>query len=1305
MEKQTLVSSKKKMENRQKGNAKDCFVAKIVLHTWLVLLLATTMIFVLSPNTAFAKLSEANFRVGESTDCDWNWADAYKKKLTFRSSSGGGMAFPPQLSGFKITPNSSGVYKVSCEMGGGLPGNYMICAKNKDGTYVPLPIGTYVKGNPPQNAITNTGANNMATVYLQEGQEYAIFMVGDDGYEPLDNRNCKDEKGDLKLHVEKVPAPEGSRIMELEESSAKYTNSKFSSVRYPNWQESFGVGILGDKTYKHESIEQPDDSQAGDDNPNPGENPGENPEENPGENPGENPDENPGETPDIGVNEGDGTGDNQVDQGKASNVERVLTWFITWLGDCARSAINYAMQDDITVDGILFNNYPKTRLSIFQSERTGDSKNPFLEESGLLDNGGEKGLITKYFLFFRNISLIFYVAMLLYLGVRVLLVSTGSKKEKCKSMLADWVKGIIILVIFPYIMRYTIVLNDSIVEYIESVKSDKDLATGKSLFPSTNANLSETDAESLHAANSEAQKNGDIMSYVRAMAYDTGRMAYAILYMFLIKLLLGFIYMYFKRLLATIFLVIIFPLVSISYAIDRIADGKSQAFGNWYKEFVLNVFMQTFQAINYVIVMSVILALKPGSGVAFNVILAIIGLNYVSKGEEILRSMFTRMSGGGANSVPRSISEAAKTILNVKIATDLADKVKKVGKRIGNAWGSARKLGTSYYNVQEAKLAERDRQNMLALSRRQAALATNASAQDAQDKSMQELVQLASGIALNRKPDEVYDALGKIRAAQSDPMQKDSLAKAMAELSERDRAKIEMKLKGYDAINGTLYSMAKGNDGTYTEREINMNLSITMDIINKTTPIKPEGMTEEEYDTQREVYGDLYNYMATQKVSSKRGSSIVSLIQPITNYAKTRAITSLQQDKVDNSARLFGNSVTIDNSRYGADFSKTSDMNKVGRATYRASDSFNKIESTHSNASEVDALMNRYSTSTSATKIAEAERAANLVSRLKNAKQLTMTNDAGLSGAEGARILREWKELEEIAKDNEDVRAILNRIQESDRLDMETNELIAGADLGFGLEEFEAYQALTVISENDHEGAYSAEENQLLAEAMKTAKRIHDDENASKVAKIIINRAEIDDILHTDEKDISDMVANYLLPTQTQEEIRDIKEANMMAEEAERRYQDMKTKNLSQAKINLYGDTLNAVNATASATFGTVLEAAAATASGALFMGASGEDKPSKAVFAANRGIDLVEKVESIAPNTVPGNSGFGKKVGTATYGFVSRHFGSDRSMNDPILNDREQSMAIIQNMARQDASKKKINTVREGMERYRKRN
>ena len=52
-----------------------------------------------------------------------------------------------------------------------------------------------------------------------------------------------------------------------------------------------------------------------------------------------------------------------------------------------------------------------------------------------------------------------------------------------------------------------------------------------------------------------------------------------------------------------IFLILIGPISCITYPIDKISDGKAQAFNKWFSEFMSEVLIQPFHLLLYVVLM------------------------------------------------------------------------------------------------------------------------------------------------------------------------------------------------------------------------------------------------------------------------------------------------------------------------------------------------------------------------------------------------------------------------------------------------------------------------------------------------------------------------------------------------------------------------------------------------------------------------------------------------------------------------------------------------------------------------------
>lgn len=82
---------------------------------------------------------------------------------------------------------------------------------------------------------------------------------------------------------------------------------------------------------------------------------------------------------------------------------------------------------------------------------------------------------------------------------------------------------------------------------------------------------------------------------------DAAYLGYAIMYLALVIETVMFAVIYFKRILQLAFLTMIAPLVAFMYPIDKIGDGKAQAFNTWFKDYLFNVLIQPLHLLLYTI--------------------------------------------------------------------------------------------------------------------------------------------------------------------------------------------------------------------------------------------------------------------------------------------------------------------------------------------------------------------------------------------------------------------------------------------------------------------------------------------------------------------------------------------------------------------------------------------------------------------------------------------------------------------------------------------------------------------------------
>ncbi len=96
-----------------------------------------------------------------------------------------------------------------------------------------------------------------------------------------------------------------------------------------------------------------------------------------------------------------------------------------------------------------------------------------------------------------------------------------------------------------------------------------------------------------------------------------------------------FFIVYFKRLLEVGFLISISPLVTITYPIDKVGDGRAQAYKAWLTKIIYNIFIQLIHAIVYVVF------IFSAAEIAKTVpIIGILFLTTLSRTEKIIKTTF-----------------------------------------------------------------------------------------------------------------------------------------------------------------------------------------------------------------------------------------------------------------------------------------------------------------------------------------------------------------------------------------------------------------------------------------------------------------------------------------------------------------------------------------------------------------------------------------------------------------------------------------------------------------------------------------
>lgn len=239
--------------------------------------------------------------------------------------------------------------------------------------------------------------------------------------------------------------------------------------------------------------------------------------------------------------------------------------------------------------------------------------------------------VAKWYYIMRLISAAILLVILIYVGIRMALSTIASEQAKYKQMLTDWVTSLALLFLLHYIIIFIIQVNSSLISALGGLL---ELSGGQTVGERLNEQL----------------------------VYDiwtdgvNGIFA-ALMYVIIAGSAFGFFLFYLKRMITVGFLIIIAPLITITYSIDKIGDGKAQALNAWLKELTYNILIQPFHCVIYLAFFGAISDIV-GNASYGNIsayILAFIILKFMKEAEGILRKIFHF----DANSMP-GISEPAK---------------------------------------------------------------------------------------------------------------------------------------------------------------------------------------------------------------------------------------------------------------------------------------------------------------------------------------------------------------------------------------------------------------------------------------------------------------------------------------------------------------------------------------------------------------------------------------------------------------------------------------------------------------------
>lgn len=296
----------------------------------------------------------------------------------------------------------------------------------------------------------------------------------------------------------------------------------------------------------------------------------------------------------------------------------------------------------ITIQDIIFNKYAIFDINFFDSATNNKSQERISSDTS---EGFQKTMTDgarMWYGTFRKLAIVLSLLVLIYIGLRMGLSTVGEEQGKYKKMLLSWFQGFAMIFVIHYIALFAIWISGELMkivpepttnleEYIlfgdEEAEKDKDKNKNNNENRDNNNN-NEEDKE-------KKQEYKGLEKLIFEEAKGWNLVWYCLMYIVFVYFQLKFVVKYLYRVINVYFLMIIGPIITMMFSIDKVKDGSAQTFEKWSKELMVNIFIQPVHAVLYVVFMA-----SAGEIAKVAPLLAIIFFAGLSRGEKIVKDIF-----------------------------------------------------------------------------------------------------------------------------------------------------------------------------------------------------------------------------------------------------------------------------------------------------------------------------------------------------------------------------------------------------------------------------------------------------------------------------------------------------------------------------------------------------------------------------------------------------------------------------------------------------------------------------------------
>ena len=423
--------------------------------------------------------------------------------------------------------------------------------------------------------------------------------------------------------------------------------------------------------------------------------------------------------------------------------------------------------------------------------------------------------IAGWYYVMRMIAAAILLCILIYVGIRMAITTIASDKAAYKKMLVDWICSLALIFLLQYIMLFTFAVNEAFIKGLSGV--------------------------------ADAQSLCDAMVNIKKLStgISINSIAATIVFCMLTIQTIGLLISYINRMLKIAFLVIIAPLITLTYSMDKMGDGKAQALTTWLKEFIYTVLLQTFHCIIYLAFVGMALSiLSPDGGATSSddnnlagVVLAILCIKFTKDAEKILGKIFdfsgstsdsslavgmaaSAMALGKAKDLGRGARNAVNGVRNLNIggrlqtarieglamASFLKGKTNENGEKM--SWAEAKDDAATQITEKKAEKAEKKNSKKYNVSKNQK--------YNDEVKAVADDLMKNTGMTAKLATATARAQVAKSKRREAKDSKHPNLAKARGTVSKLNQArKLAMNSETGKAIRGIINSQVAAGIGTF----------------------------------------------------------------------------------------------------------------------------------------------------------------------------------------------------------------------------------------------------------------------------------------------------------------------------------------------------------------------------------------------------------------------------------------------------------------------------------------------------------